>query len=132
MQHTDKYIYENVIPTNKKNSSTNVQFKDSNDIFEYERKKIIINFSRFVNKIILFIILLFLIIIFFKLYRVFFVIPENHDSYVKLQENSRGKIFDRNGELIATNIDTKDLYLDTRKILNQQPCLQSTRLQQCI
>ena len=88
-------------------------------IFLSMREKIIINFSRFVNKIILFIILLFLIIIFFKLYRVFFVIPENHDSYVKLQENSRGKIFDRNGELIATNIDTKDLYLDTRKILNQ-------------
>ena len=30
----------------------------------------------------------------------------------------RGKILDRNGEIIATNIKTKDLYLDTRKVLN--------------
>ena len=35
------------------------------------------------------------------------------------KKKERGKIFDRNGELIATNIDTKDFYIDTRKILNK-------------
>ena len=30
----------------------------------------------------------------------------------------RGKILDRNGEIIATNIKTKDLYLDTRKVID--------------
>ena len=30
----------------------------------------------------------------------------------------RGKILDRNGEIIATNIKPKDFYLDTRKVLD--------------
>ena len=30
----------------------------------------------------------------------------------------RGRILDRNGEIIATNIKTKDLYIDTRKVLD--------------
>ena len=34
-------------------------------------------------------------------------------------KKERGKIYDRNGELIATNIDTRDFYIDTRKILNK-------------
>ena len=39
------------------------------------------------------------------------------NSFSKSIKKERGKIFDRNGELIATNIDTKDFYIDTRKIL---------------
>ena len=41
------------------------------------------------------------------------------NSFSKSIKKERGKIFDRNGELIATNIDTKDFYIDTRKILNK-------------
>ena len=41
------------------------------------------------------------------------------NSLSKSIKKERGKIFDRNGELIATNIDTKDFYIDTRKILNK-------------
>ncbi len=39
MQPTDKYIYENVFPSRNKNLSTNLKFKDENDLFNLEKKK---------------------------------------------------------------------------------------------
>ena len=41
MQPTDKYIYENVLTSKNKNFSTNLRFNDTNDLFEFEKKKIL-------------------------------------------------------------------------------------------
>ena len=119
MQPTDKYIYENVVPSKNKNFTTNLRFNDQNDLFEFEKKKDLIQHTKIVNKYILAIILFFFFLIIFSLQKIFFTNNENINSFSKSVQKERGKIFDRNGELIATNIDTKDFYIDTKKILNK-------------
>ena len=119
MQPTDKYIYENVVPSRNKNFSTNLKFKDENDLFDLERKKDLVQHARKINKYILTVILFFFCLIIFNLQKIFFVSNDNFNSLSKSIKKERGKIFDRNGELIATNIDTKDFYIDTRKILDK-------------
>ena len=59
MQPTDKYIYENVVPSRNKNFSTNLKFKDTNDLFELEKKKDLIQHVKKINKYILLIICFF-------------------------------------------------------------------------
>ena len=59
MQPTDKYIYENVLPSKNKNFSTNLRFNDTNDLFEFEKKKYLIHHAKKINKYILLIILFF-------------------------------------------------------------------------
>ena len=118
MQPTDKYIYENVFPSRNKNLSTNLKFKDENDLFNLEKKKDLVQHAKKINKYVLTLILFFFCLIIFNLQK-FFVSNESFNSFSKSTKKERGKIFDRNGELIATNIDTKDFYIDTKKILNK-------------
>ena len=59
MQPTDKYIYENVVPSKNKNFTTNLRFSDQNDLFEFEKRKDLIQHTRIVNKYILAVILFF-------------------------------------------------------------------------
>ena len=119
MLPTDKYIYENVVPSKNKNFSTNLSFKDTNDLFELEKKKSLIQHAKKINKYILTIVLIFFCLIIFNLQKIFFISNESFNSFSNSIKKERGKIYDRNGELIATNIDTKDFYIDTRKILNK-------------
>ena len=74
---------------------------------------------KIINKYILTVDFIFFFLIIFNLQKIFFANNENFNSFSKSVKKERGKIFDRNGELIATNIDTKDFYIDTRKILNK-------------
>ena len=119
MQPTDKYIYENVVPSRSNSFSTNLKFRDTNDLFELEKKRDLIHHAKKINKYILTIILFFFCLIIFNLQKIFFVSNEGFNSFSKSIKKERGKIFDRNGELIATNIDTKDFYIDTKKILDK-------------
>jgi len=61
MQPTDKYIYENVVPSKSKIFSTNLKFKDTNDLFELEKKRDLIHHAKKINKYILTIILFFFV-----------------------------------------------------------------------
>ena len=54
MQPTDKYIYENVLPSKNKDFSTNLRFKDAKDLFEFEKKKYLIHHVKKINKYIFF------------------------------------------------------------------------------
>ena len=45
-------------------------------------------------------------------------VTKKKNIYKKVTPIDRGKILDRNGEIIATNINTEDLYIDTRKVLD--------------
>jgi len=119
MQPTDKYIYENVVPSKNKSFSTNLRFNDTNDLFELEKKKKLIQHTKKINKYTLTVVLFFFCLIIFNLQKIFFANNQNFNSFSKSIKKERGKIFDRNGELIATNIDTKDLYINTKKILNK-------------
>ena len=59
MQPTDKYIYENDLPSKNKNFSTNLRFNDTNDLLEVEKKKHLIHHAKKINKYILLIIYFF-------------------------------------------------------------------------
>ena len=65
MQPTDKYIYENVIPSRSKNFSTNLKFKDTNDLLELEKKRDLVHHAKKINKYILTIILFFFLFNYF-------------------------------------------------------------------
>ena len=71
------------------------------------------------SNVILIIVMSFFLIILIKLQHVFFYSPDLYNINKDFLQKNRGKIFDRNGELIATNIDTKDFYLDTRRVLDK-------------
>ena len=119
MQPTDKYIYENVVHSKNKTFSSNLSFNDANDLYELEKKRNLIQHAKKINKCILTIILFFFCLIMFNFQKIFFASKNSHYTFSKSIKKERGKIFDRNGELIATNIDTKDFYIDTKKILNK-------------
>ncbi len=119
MQPTDKYIYENVVPSKDNNFSTNSRLHNSNDLFRFRNKKSLIEHVKIINKYTLTVVLFFFFLIIFNLQKIFFASNESLNSFSESIQKERGKIFDRNGELIATNIDTKDFYIDTRKILNK-------------
>ena len=116
MDKSKDIIYENVIPV-KKEKTVNVKFKDSNDIILEERKKNLISSANKKNNLFFYIVSSFYIVIIISLHNIFFI-NDNLDITKKQRISDRGKILDRNGEIIATNIETKDLYLDTRKVLD--------------
>ena len=80
MQPTDKYIYENVVPSRNKNFSTNLKFKDTNDLFELEKKKDLVQHAKQINRYILIVILFFFCLIIFNLQK-FFVSNEGFNSF---------------------------------------------------
>ena len=116
MDKSKDIIYENVIPV-KKEKTVSVKFKDSNDIILEERKKNLISSANKKNNLFFYIVSSFYIFIIISLHNIFFI-NDNLDITKKQRISDRGKILDRNGEIIATNIKTKDLYLDTRKVLD--------------
>ncbi len=116
MDKSKDIFYENVIPV-KKEKTVNVKFKDSNDIILEERKKKLISSANNKNNLFFYIVSSFYIFIIISLHNIFFI-KDNLNITKKQRVSDRGKILDRNGEIIATNIKTKDLYLDTRKVLD--------------
>ncbi len=116
MDKSKNIFYENVIPVNKE-KTINVRFKDNNDIILEERRKNLINSANNKNNLFFYIVSSFYIFIIISLHNIFFI-KENIEINKKHSILDRGKILDRNGEIIATNIATKDLYLDTRKVLD--------------
>ena len=120
MEKTGKYFFENVIPHKKRKLIQQKLNLKIQMIFILNKKKNnLVFFCQNINKIVLTVIFSFFFIIFAKLYNVFFI-SENYLLKKKIISQDRGKIFDRNGELLATNIDTKDFYIDTRKILEKE------------
>ena len=116
MDKSKDIFYENVIPV-KKEKTVDVKFKDSNDIILEERKKKLISSANNKNNLFFYIVSSFYIFIIISLHNIFFI-KDNLNITKKQRISDRGKILDRNGEIIATNIETKDLYLDTRKVLD--------------
>ena len=110
-----KIFYENVIPTI--NKTVNVNFKDNSDLIFEEQKNKKIQFARKLNNFFFFSfnISYFIMI---SLYKTYFDKDPKKSFNRTNSLIDRGRILDRNGEIIATNINTKDLYIDTRKVLN--------------
>ncbi|MBS91559.1 MAG: hypothetical protein CMM95_00705, partial [Rickettsiales bacterium] len=120
MQDSKDIFYENIIPKKSNMESTKILFKDSNDILDYENKQKLIIFAKKTNKVFfLFSVLVYLFII-INLTNISIIKHKKNDYKKQTIINQRGKILDRNGEIIATTIKTKDLYVDTRQIFNEK------------
>ena len=117
MDESKKIFYENVIPSIN-NKTVNIKFKDSNDLILDEKKNAEINFAKKLNNFSFLIVTSFLLFIIFSLYKIYFDSNKKKNIYKKVTPIDRGKILDRNGEIIATNINTQDLYINTRKVLD--------------
>ncbi len=117
MDKSKKFFYENVIPT-VNDTTVKVNFKDNSDLIFEEQKNTKIKLARKINNFFFLIVSTFLIFIMISLYKTYFseVGKKNFNKVTALID--RGRILDRNGEIIATNIKTKDLYIDTRKVLD--------------
>ena len=119
MNKNDNINYDNVKPNKVIINTRNIVFNDQSDIIFNAEKEKNINFSKNVN------FLFFLIVISFSLFVVFNLLKisyqDNYNkSFVKNHERiNRGKILDRNKEIIATSLDTKDLYIDIKNSLNK-------------
>ena len=117
MDKSKKIFYENVLPA-KNGKTTNVQFKDHNDLVIEEKKRNDVNFAKKLNNFLFSCISCFFVFIIVSLYNIYFSYDTEKGWNTKNVHVDRGKILDRNGEIIATNIKTKDFYLDTRKVLD--------------
>ena len=117
MDKSKKIFYENVMPT-KDNKTVDVQFKDNNDLVIEEKRNTEVNYAKKLNNFFFSIISCFFIFIIISLYKTYFDYNTQKGIDRKNTLVDRGRILDRNGEIIATNIKTKDLYLDTRKVLD--------------
>ena len=118
MSDKKNYFFENIRPSFNKLKTSKIKFKDSNDIINSDKNDQIVLFAKNLNCILLIFTSLFFFYIFFKVYylTINFESTANSIKEVKLK---RGKIFDRNGILLATNLPTYDLYLNTRKLINE-------------
>ncbi len=118
-QNKTGLIFENIVPKKLSKSSRKINFHDENDIILDSKKNEARKFAKKIN--LLFFIFSFSFIIFISISLIKLSINEQYNSTLKttMVKIPRGKIYDRNSEVIATSINTKDLYIDTKKILNK-------------
>ena len=67
MQPTDKYIYENEVPSKENNFSKNSRLHNSNDLFRFRNKKSLIEHVKIINKYTLTVVVFFFFLIIFNL-----------------------------------------------------------------
>ena len=120
MDKKNKYEFENIKPSSvlsKENFEIN--FAEDVNIIKASR----LRRSLEVGKLRLVIFSVGLSVIFlFLFFNIFNIsLKKQQSSYLnssKVENNKRGKILDRNNNIISATIPTFDLYLDTRKIIN--------------
>ncbi|MEE2695195.1 MAG: penicillin-binding protein 2 [Pseudomonadota bacterium] len=112
--------FDNVSPNYKLFGTKRIKFKDKNDLIEIANNEKNVDFAKKSNFFFLLVTISFIFFIFFTLFRVSYHNNKNTFSNDKLVVQKRGKIIDRNGEIIATSIETKDLYIDTKKTLDDE------------
>ena len=118
-QNKTGLIFENIVPKRFNKSSRKINFHDENDVILDSKKNEARKFAKKINLLFFIFSLSFIVFISTKLIKL--SINAQHDSIskTKIIKIPRGKIYDRNSEVLATSINTKDLYIDTKKILNR-------------
>ncbi|MBF91582.1 MAG: hypothetical protein CMP34_02095 [Rickettsiales bacterium] len=119
MEKGKKYLFENLRPNFKRLNTSKVNFRDDNDLLNLASKEKTLIFAKNFNLICLALTSVFFLNIFYNLFQITLNSEKNRKFYSKVNIE-RGKIFDRNGTLIATNLPTFDLYLNTKKLINRK------------
>ena len=111
-------VYDNIFPRSIGKESKKINFHDSNDLILNSQKEEIKKFAKKTNLFFFFISLAFLIFILINLLKISLNKFDLNHIYTKI-DISRGEILDRNGEVLATSIKTKDLYINSKNILDK-------------
>ena len=111
-------VYDNIFPRSIGKESKKINFHDSNDLILNSQKEEIKKFAKKTNLLFFFISLAFLIFILINLIKISLNKFDLNQIYTKT-DISRGEILDRNGEVLATSIKTKDLYINSKNILDK-------------
>ena len=111
-------VYDNIFPRSIGKESKKINFHDSNDLILNSQKEEIKKFAKKTNLLFFFISLAFLIFILINLLKISLNKFDLNQIYTKT-DISRGEILDRNGEVLATSIKTKDLYINSKNILDK-------------
>ncbi len=118
MFKSDGINYDNVRPKANILSSKKINFHDKKDLIKNVKREKSISFSKKSNLIFCLLSISFSLFISLNILKVTYK-NEKNSSMVQIKTKiNRGKILDRNNEIIAASIDTKDLYVDSKKSLN--------------
>ena len=111
-------VYDNIFPRSIGKESKKINFHDGNDLILNSQKEEIRKFAKKTNLLFFFISLVFIIFILINLLKISLNKFDLNHIYTK-NDISRGQILDRNGEVLATSIKTKDLYINSKNILDK-------------
>ena len=121
MMLKSKHInFDNVKPNDKFFSSKQLLFKDKTDLIRNAEKEKNLNFSKKINLFVFLLTISFASFVSFNLLKLSYKKEVSKIVSVDRFQTPRGKILDRNNEIIAASLDTKDLYIDVKNSLNKR------------
>ena len=119
MTKDNELLFDNVKPDRKIFYSKKINFIDKNDLIENEEKIQSVSFAKKANLFFSVLTISFITFISFNLVKHSYNEKKKNISNTIEIKAKRGKIIDKNNEIIATSLDTKDLYLDIKKSLDK-------------
>ena len=120
MFKSDGINYDNVRPKANFLSSKRINFHDKKDLIKNMKREKSIRFSKKSNLIFFLLCISFSLFISFNILKITYKKEINPITVQGKIPINRGKILDRNNEIIATSIDTNDLYVDIKKSLDKE------------
>ncbi len=120
MLKSENINYDNVKLSKQFTGSQKIKFNDSNDILISVNKEKNIKFSKTLNLFVFLIAISFLLFVGFTLIHTSFNADEISKSGIPEIKKKRGKILDKNNEIIATSLETRDFYLDPKISLDRE------------
>ena len=106
-QNKKELIFDNIIPREIGKNSKELDFHDQNDLIRNSKKSDDRRFAKKTNLVFFIIVQSFTIFIVINLVFLSLDVNKSRLDDVKIKVN-RGEILDRNGEVLAASIDTKD------------------------
>ncbi len=127
MKKSDDIVFDNIFPKDLGKSYKKINFHDNNDLINNFNKEESKKFAKKINLFFFIIIFAFIIFIIINLFTLS-LSEKKIQLFNDKHKISRGEIVDRNGEVLATSINTKDLYLDTKKILDSENLIEKLKM----
>ena len=111
--------FDNIKPNSKPLLTRKVNFRDKNDLIKNVEKEKNVNFAKKSNLFIFLFTVSFISFVSFNLLKISLQKDKNYTSSQNKKIKKRGKVLDKNNEIVATSLETKDLYIDLRKSLDR-------------
>ena len=119
MNNSGDFYFENFKLRSEKFKTSQIQFKDENDLILMAKNESFLTYAKKIHLSLFFVIIFLFFNIFFNMVNI--SLKNHHEIETKkINDKKRGKIIERNGVIVATNLSTYDLYIDTRKVLDKR------------